>query len=257
MLNLLNYFKNISILPVPMEPSDLNLKIRTSFLQVKKDIDFLYQRVVNEWASIDILSKNIGLINSRLDILEKKLDLLLLNRISTRNEGVNRRLSDDCPSIVHRSIDSQSTVENLESDQKQPTKPQKEGLEDQKETPEPLNLPKIRPERQPIYPQSTNVQPLDNLSKKQLLMYISIFRLQNELKRPLTYLDIAQKTELTESGVKYLIRTLSLCKVPLLIYRNPDNINCISIPKELQSSEFERHIMDLLDSIYRRRKSKT
>src|SRR3989338_3848707 len=99
MLNLLNYFKNISILPVPMEPSDLNLKIRTSFLQVKKDIDFLYQRVVNEWASIDILSKNIGLINSRLDILEKKLDLLLLNRISTRNEGVNRRLSIDCPPV--------------------------------------------------------------------------------------------------------------------------------------------------------------
>lgn len=233
-----------------MVPNTLN-EIRKAFLKIKEDITFLYSQILRDRQLILDFSTNLSNISSKLENLEKKLDSLLQNGGSIGNKGVNRRLSTDRPSTVHQSIDSQSMVEPLENSQKK-------HLEGQKrpnlEPIEPLNLPVIRPERESTAHPSTDVQPLEKTSKKQLMMYISIFRLQKELKRPITYVDLAQKTNLTESGVKYLIRTLNLLKCPLILHRNPDNLTCVSVPRELRNDEFERFILHLLDTVHERQK---
>ena len=227
-------------------------RIQKAFLKIKEDIAYLYTQILRDRQLILDIHAVLSTLSSKIDNLGEKVDSLLDNKDSTGNKGVNRRLSIDRPSTDYRSIGSQPSVENLEKGQKQPLEaPESQNLPIEK----PLNLPQIRPERDHFNRHSTDIQPLGKVSKKQLLMYISIFRLQKELQRPITYLDLTQKTDLTESGVKYLIRTLTFSKAPLNLYRNPDNINCISIPEELQNDGFEKHLMQLLDSIHKRQKN--
>ncbi|MBS3149125.1 hypothetical protein J4455_00320 [Candidatus Woesearchaeota archaeon] len=229
-----------------------DIRLQKAFLKIKGDIAYLYTQILRDRQLVLDISTILSTLSSKLDNLEKKVDSLLENKNSIGNEGVN-----DALTTGQRLVDGPST------DRQKPLESQ--NLPDLSKNKAEFNLikpdfkwgynPKYVTYQRPVNDPLTDVDGFLKLSKKQLLMYITIFKLELELGRPITYEDLIKKLSRTDSAVRHYIRILKTLKIPLFIFTNADNILCISIPIEFRTIEFEKKLLDLLDSLHKRPKS--
>lgn len=226
-------------------------RLKQAFLKIKGDIAYIYAQLLVDRQLILDFRSDLSTMFSKLEKLEKKLNSLLENDFSTGNKGVNDALTTRQRPVNGQLTDRQTAQEPINL---------------AKKTPETHNLPQKGPHfklgfmpKFPTYYRSVN-DPLTvdesfaHLSKNQLQFYITLFRLENELQRPVTLIDLCNKINRTDSAVRHYLRILKTLKIPLYIYRNADNMLCITVPRELRSSEFEKKLMDLLDSVHHRPK---
>ena len=194
-------------------------EIKKAFLKVKEDIQNIKNTLENQQKALNSISEELDTLKN----ITKELQLSM----SIGNEGVPQQTTNRQPT------DNQQTTNNLSTAHQQPS-----NSPDNQE-PKILTLSNLKKELNSLFSAFT---------ERELQIFLSLYYLEEELKRPVTYPELAKKLKLSQSSVRDHINNLLFKKAP--IQKNLSaNKNFVSIDC---SERYHTHILNVSSGFFKR-----
>ena len=215
-------------------------KIKKSFSKVKEDIETLKTQL-NELKSL------IGAMPKRDDFLEilknkdNKVPQVPNELSSIGNQGVYADIHSFIHSFDRHSTDIHSTqTEEVKQDNYQnPTLNQQIPL---------TNLQKIQ--KTDISWSLSNIKEIDflfsTLTKQEFVTFITIFQLEEDIKRGISYLELSRHMSLSEGCIRTYVSQMLKKSIPLQKIRLNNKLTLLIIDKEFRSLNLKSRLLSLL-----------
>jgi len=180
-------------------------EIKKAFLKVKEDIQNIKNTLENQQKALNSISEELDTLKN----ITKELQLSM----SIGNEGVPQQTTNRQPT------DNQQTTNNLSTAHQQPS-----NSPDNQE-PKILTLSNLKKELNSLFSAFT---------ERELQIFLSLYYLEEELKRPVTYPELAKKLKLSQSSVRDHINNLLFKKAPIQKNLSANRKVSLSVKKEIK-----------------------
>ena len=193
-----------------MKENDLEFKenVKLSFFKVKEHINRLENElklhrelISKDISKIDDLNKKIDQIKDELSQIKDKIDHFISS--STGNDGV-------------------LTTNKQQTNNKQTTNKQQTNT-----------LFDLKPLIEPI--KSDIEKKFLSLTNLEFKVFLTIYQLEEDLKRPITYDELSQKTGLSQSFIRGIVRELILRQIPISKTTTRNRKVSLSVPQEFKN----------------------
>ncbi len=203
-------------------------------MDFKENIRFSFKKVKS---SISLLDERILALESRLNNIQAKLDQLLQLQNVPKNPKMAKFdvFDPPKPKIQESSIGNEGVPLRHPAD----TLPTIRQTTDRQQTDKIDNLSDIQKLKKELNSRFLS------LTEAQFKVFITIYRLEEEFKGPITYADVAKELMLSQSAIRDYVSDLILRKIPLTKHNSPNRRVYLSITKEFRNLKMLENLLSL------------
>jgi hypothetical protein len=203
-------------------------------MDIQNNIKHSFQKVKS---SISLLDERILALESRLNELQNKLDQAIYLQKAPKNPEITEfDVSEPSNSqIQESSIGNEGVPLRHPAD----TLPTVRQTTDRQQTDKIENFNDIQNLKKELNSRFLS------LTEAQFRVFITIYRLEEEFKGPITYADVAKELMLSQSAIRDYVSDLILRKIPLTKHNSPNRKVYLSITKEFRNLKMLENLLSL------------
>ena len=220
-------------------------KIKKSFSKVKEDIESLKTQLNEVKSLIEVLSKK-DIFSKKSEEKDIKVPSTPEEVSSTGNQGVYT----DIHSFIH-SFDRHST--DIHSTDTQQTEDIQQTNQNQLQNPinQQIGLTNLQNTQQTnVSWSSFNLKQIDSLfltlTKQEFITFITIFQLEEDIKRGISYLELSRHMSLSEGCIRTYVSQMLKKGIPLQKIRLNNKLTLLLIEKEFKALNLKQRLLSLL-----------
>lgn len=88
-------------------------------------------------------------------------------------------------------------------------------------------------------------QKFENLRKKELAVYLTIYQLEDDLAKDITHAELSKELNITEDAIRGYISRILQRGIPLTRKKVNNRITVLSIPTEIRDLNLKKRLLDL------------
>ncbi len=215
-------------------------RIKNSFIKVRQDIDSLKSQINELKSQIELLVKKIG-SSQENNIVYKLSPQGPKETSSTGNDGVY----SDIHSFIHSDIHSFNR-HSTDIQQANATK----SKSTQQNIYENHIFAQNEHEKPEISWSLSNIKQIDSLflslTKQEFLCFLTIYQLEEDLKRGISYLELSQHMSLSEGCMRTYVSQMLKKAIPIQKIRVNNKITLLTINKEFRVLNLKHRLISLL-----------
>ncbi|MBU2634157.1 MAG: hypothetical protein KJ674_02845 [Nanoarchaeota archaeon] len=189
---------------------DMEQRLRNSFLNVKKEINSLKEEIEHlKYNLIEEKKQNIDLKNQLKENLDKSTEIKAISPSLDKSSIGNK-------GVMHSFIHSFTSYADKQT----------------------LNIQNFKESFEIMF---------KTLPKQEFLTFLTIYQLEDDLKRPITYLDVSSHLKLSEGCIRTYISNLLKKRVPLSKTRLNNKIVQLQINSHFRELNLKQKLISLYE----------